>query len=63
MIDNLCCNVLENPIGIETLYFGRDARQVLRCCNVLENPIGIETINSYDGIITYYGVATYSKTR
>ncbi len=42
------CNVLENPIGIETdadtdKYFEE------KCCNVLENPIGIETeISSND---------------
>ena len=36
------CNVLENPIGIETAHPTHYLTEK-DSCNVLENPIGIET--------------------
>ncbi len=42
---SLCCNELENPIGIETKYVYQQAVSMGMRCNELENPIGIETCN------------------
>jgi len=64
MLDtSLCCNELENPIGIETIPPGSGGSSPALGCNELENPIGIETLKGTYWIELDTRVATNLKTR